>query len=198
MDPRITIWNNFPSFENLERWKWCQRLAHLNSIRCTPGAHGISHASAAMHNLHKRYDSFEISFQFHSQHGSLYKLYSCLWNTSHADSLNKTIHSVNINIPFHKHINTQTCVIYPPSKAEWCTYASVNYIIGSDNGLAPVRHQSIIWTNVSILLILLLGTNFRETVIKIQQLLCTRKGMWNLCMQNGGHIFSVLNYWYQT
>ena len=32
--------------------------------------------------------------------------------------------------------------------AEWHIYVSVNYaIIGSDNGLSPVRRQPIIWTN---------------------------------------------------
>ena len=35
-------------------------------------------------------------------------------------------------------------------------------IIGSDNGLSPGRRQAIIWTNVVILLIRTLGTNFSE------------------------------------
>ena len=34
--------------------------------------------------------------------------------------------------------------------------------IGSDNGLSPGRRQAIIWTNVGILLIRTLGTNFSE------------------------------------
>ena len=41
-------------------------------------------------------------------------------------------------------------------------------IIGSDNGLSPVRRQAIIWTNAGILLIGPLGTNFSEIVIGIQ------------------------------
>ena len=41
-------------------------------------------------------------------------------------------------------------------------------IIASDNGLAPGRRQTIIWTNAGILLIELLGTYFSETVIRIQ------------------------------
>ena len=41
-------------------------------------------------------------------------------------------------------------------------------IIGSDNGLSPERHQAIIWTNVGILLIGPLGTNFSEIWIEIQ------------------------------
>ena len=40
-------------------------------------------------------------------------------------------------------------------------------IIGSDNGLSPDRRQAIIWTNVEILLIGPLGTNFSEILIKI-------------------------------
>ena len=40
--------------------------------------------------------------------------------------------------------------------------------IGSDNGLSPGRRQAIIWTNVGILLIRPLRTNFSEIVIEIQ------------------------------
>ena len=40
-------------------------------------------------------------------------------------------------------------------------------IIGSDNGLSPGRRQAIIWTNVGILLIEPLGTNFNEISIGI-------------------------------
>ena len=41
-------------------------------------------------------------------------------------------------------------------------------IIGSDNGVSPVRRQTIIWTNAGILLIGPLGTNFSEILIGIQ------------------------------
>ena len=41
-------------------------------------------------------------------------------------------------------------------------------IIGSDNGLAPGRRQTIIWTNDGILLIGPIGTNFSEILIIIQ------------------------------
>ena len=45
-------------------------------------------------------------------------------------------------------------------EAEWRIYALVNYaIIGSDNGLSPVWHQTIVWTSAGILLIWCLGTN---------------------------------------
>ena len=40
-------------------------------------------------------------------------------------------------------------------------------IIGSDNGLAPVRRQAIIWTNAGILYIGPKGTNFSEILIEI-------------------------------
>ena len=40
-------------------------------------------------------------------------------------------------------------------------------IIGSDNGLSPGRGQAITWTNIGILLIGPLGTNFNEMLIKI-------------------------------
>ena len=41
-------------------------------------------------------------------------------------------------------------------------------IIGSDNGLSPGRRQTIIWTNVRILLIGPLGANFSEILIAFQ------------------------------
>ena len=40
-------------------------------------------------------------------------------------------------------------------------------IIGSDNGLSPVRRQAIFWTNARVLLIGPLGTNLSEVVIEI-------------------------------
>ena len=40
-------------------------------------------------------------------------------------------------------------------------------IIGFDNGLSPGRHQAIISTNIGILLIWTLGTNFSEILSKI-------------------------------
>ena len=40
-------------------------------------------------------------------------------------------------------------------------------IIGSDNGLSPGRRQAIIWTNVGILLIGTLRTNFSEILSEI-------------------------------
>ena len=39
--------------------------------------------------------------------------------------------------------------------------------IGSDNGLAPTRHQAIVWTNAGILLIRTLATNLSEILNEI-------------------------------
>ena len=44
-------------------------------------------------------------------------------------------------------------------------------IIGSDNGLPPVRRKAIIWTDAGFLPVRPLGTNFSEIWIKIQQIL---------------------------
>ena len=51
----------------------------------------------------------------------------------------------------------------------WRIYASANEasIIASENGLAPVRRQAIVQTNVGSLLIRPLGTNFRQILIEI-------------------------------
>ena len=64
------------------------------------------------------------------------------------------------------------------SDAIWChviwstlvhIYASLNKaIVGSDNGLAPVRCQAIIWTNAGILLIRPQRIIFSEILIYIQ------------------------------
>ena len=40
-------------------------------------------------------------------------------------------------------------------------------IIDSDNGLAPVRRQAIIWTNANLLSIGSIGTNLAEIFIQI-------------------------------
>ena len=51
----------------------------------------------------------------------------------------------------------------------WVTHLCITRltIIGSDNGLSPGRRQAIIWTNVSILLIGPLETNFNEMFIEM-------------------------------
>ena len=46
--------------------------------------------------------------------------------------------------------------------------------IGSDNGLSSIRHQAIISTNVGLLSIGYLGTNFSEIFIKIESFSFTK------------------------
>ena len=54
-------------------------------------------------------------------------------------------------------------------------YASVNWvIIGSGNGMSPVRRQAIIWTNAGLLSIELLGTSFSEIGIGILSFSCKK------------------------
>ena len=47
-------------------------------------------------------------------------------------------------------------------------------VIGSDNGLSPIRHQAIYWTNPDILSTGTPGTNFREVWIEIKQFSFTK------------------------
>ena len=63
-------------------------------------------------------------------------------------------------------------------------------IIGSDNGWSPGRHQAITWTNVGILLIGPLGTNFSEMLIEIYTF-SSRKSIWKCRLENGGHFVSA-------
>ena len=47
-------------------------------------------------------------------------------------------------------------------------YVSVSWAnIGSGNGLAPIQHQAIIWTDTDLLSIGPLQTNFSEILIEI-------------------------------
>ena len=78
-------------------------------------------------------------------------------------------------------------------------------IIGSDNGLSPDRRQAITRTNVGILLIGLLWTNFSEMLIEIHIFsfkkihLKMSSGKWqpfrlgcNALMPRHHHVFSLL------
>ena len=70
-------------------------------------------------------------------------------------------------------------------------------IIDSDNGLTPGRRQAIIWTNVVILFIRTLGTNFTEILSEIQtfsfteMLLKMLSGKWRQFCPG----LSVLSIW---
>ena len=70
-------------------------------------------------------------------------------------------------------------------------------IIGSDNGLSPGRRQAITWTNVGVLLIGPLGTNFSEMLIEIHtfsfkkiHLKMSSGKWWPFCLG-----LNVLTYW---
>ena len=52
----------------------------------------------------------------------------------------------------------------------WVIYASVKHtIIASDNGLSPIRHQAIIWSNAAVLSNRPLETYFSEILFKFQK-----------------------------
>ena len=53
--------------------------------------------------------------------------------------------------------------------------------IGSDNGLAPIRCQAIIYTNAGLLSIGPLGTNFSEILIKIHFFIYENASENNVC-----------------
>ena len=64
-------------------------------------------------------------------------------------------------------------------EAEWCIYASVNQVsIGSDNGLSPILHQAITWTNARILSIGPLWTNSSEILIEIHIFSLNKMHLW--------------------
>ena len=65
-----------------------------------------------------------------------------------------------------KENSTPLQLINPPNECR--IYASVNLAsLGSSNGLAPVRHQAITWTNAELMLIGPLAANLSEIRIKI-------------------------------
>ena len=59
-------------------------------------------------------------------------------------------------------------------------------ITGSDNGLSPGRRQAITWTNVGILLIGPIGTNFSEMLIEIH--FHSTQSIWKCRLRNGVHL----------
>ena len=63
-------------------------------------------------------------------------------------------------------------------------------IIGSGNGLSPGRRQTIIWSNVGIILTGPLGTNVIEIVIKIHTF-SFKKMRVKMSSENVGHLVSA-------
>ena len=79
-------------------------------------------------------------------------------------------------------------------------YASVHWAgIGSDNGLSPVRHQAITWTNADFWSIGHLGTNFNEIRIEIWNFY-SWKCIWKCLMWNGAILSGgdELTHWGQV
>ena len=60
----------------------------------------------------------------------------------------------------------------------------------NDNGLLPVRRQAITLTNVGVLLIEHLGTNFSEVLIEIN-CFSFKKMYLKMSFENGGHFVSA-------
>ena len=58
--------------------------------------------------------------------------------------------------------------------------------IGSDNGLSPVQHQTIDWTNAGLLSIWPFRTNFNAISINIQTV-SLKKINFKISLQNGSH-----------
>ena len=100
-----------------------------------------------------------------------------LWSSIYSPTpyLLPNIHSLAIH---RGQILSSTAVRYnistiflPPPLTHWgrVTHICISKltIIGSDNGLSPDQRQAIIKTNVGILLIGPLGTNFSEILIEI-------------------------------
>ena len=66
------------------------------------------------------------------------------------------------------HVSKISVCIYIYTYIYIYMYASVNYaIIGSDNGLPPVWHHTIIWINTGLSFIVPLRRNYNEIHIKI-------------------------------
>ena len=65
-------------------------------------------------------------------------------------------------------------------------------IIGSDNGLLLGQRQAIIQTNVGILIMWTLGTNFSEILIEIH-IFSHKKYIWKCFLWNDGNFVSAPN-----
>ena len=85
-----------------------------------------------------------------------FRIYSTrMYRVNYICSLSRLVSKYSERFLTHWGRVTQICVGKPT-------------IVGSDNGLSPGRRQSIIWTNVGILLIRPSGTNLCEILFGIQ------------------------------
>ena len=102
-------------------------------------------------------------------------------------NMNTTLREISVQFPNLAYIQNTICLTHWGRVTHICV--SNLAIIGSDNGLSPGRRQAIIWTNAGILLIGPLGTNFSETLIRIQTF--SFKKMHSKPLENSGHFFSA-------
>ena len=68
---------------------------------------------------------------------------------------------------FHSDLNMLNFIMRPLVYSSLAGAAYASMIIGSDNGSVPVRRQAITWTNIGLLSMGPLGTNFNEIGTKI-------------------------------
>ena len=69
-------------------------------------------------------------------------------------------------------------------EAEWCIYASAKHAdIGSDNGLSPVQHQAIIWSNDAILSIRPLWTHFKRNFAENSKVFIQENALENVACE---------------
>ena len=131
--------------------------------------------------------------------------------TRYSQYLSHWVARPNTVLLFFLNMAFQNCIL-KPYRASLCTPGGTRYvkkmivlthwgrvthicvgnltIIGSDNGLSPGRRQAITWTNVGILLIGPLGTNFGEMLSKFMHF-HSRKSIWKCRLENGGHFVSA-------
>ena len=94
------------------------------------------------------------------------------------------------------------CICATPISQALTHYGWVKYIcevnltiIGSDNGLSPVRRQAIIWTTTGIFLILPSGKNFHEILIKKSYIFIKENTFENVVWKL--HNITCMHYWFR-
>ena len=152
------------------------------------------------HNHHSYYIIISIIMYYHSHYHYNYFLIYMTFNSKNYISITKWWYLVwkRTDVLTHWGRVTHICV-------------GNLTIIGSDNGLSPGRRQTITWTNVGILLIGPLGTNFSEMLIEIHtfsfkkiyskmssgkwRLFCRGLNVLNAVRFTPGILDSIVNNW---
>ena len=115
-------------------------------------------------------------------HNEKQSLWLLLWISLGSNGINPAIRGQNNNI-------TRTLLLTHWGRVTHKCVSKLT-ITGLDNGLSPGRRQAIIWTNVGILLIWPLGTNFSEILIEIYTF-SFKKIHLKMLSGNGGHFVSA-------